>query len=426
MSILSETQRIKIAKWIDEYAGRCLIMLWAESRIGGTRENSPTAIKRILVVKFWGIGSIILTEPALRYLRRKFPAAQLDFLTLTQNRELFALMAQVEQVYTLDFRNMGKFLFAAIRLVAQLRRQKYDLIFDAEFFANFSTLLSRLLHPRRLIGFSRPHSAKTRLLDLAVPFDDDEHAAHNFFRLVKAGAGDKASESAKNILPNLRLPFSHLAKRRLPRRSAVMMNINASALALERRWPRERFVHLAKWLLRRYEIEVILIGARAEKKYTQAVAQALEAPERVHNLAGTLNLIDLAELIATTALFISNDSGPLHLAAALQKPVVGFYGPETPKRFGPLCNEQLVFYLDLPCSPCMSVDNAKTVNCTNNRRCMLDLSVGLVIRRLQLFIDEKELLPQRVIRNEIKADEVIPSQECHSERIFLPTSTVLG
>ena len=100
MSILSETQRIKIAKWIDEYAGRCLIMQLTKSRVGVTRENSTTAIKRILVVKFWGIGSIILTEPALRYLRRKFPAAQLDFLTLTQNRELFALMAQIDQVYT--------------------------------------------------------------------------------------------------------------------------------------------------------------------------------------------------------------------------------------------------------------------------------------------------------------------------------------
>ncbi len=400
MSILSETQRIKIAKRIDEYAGRCLIMQLAESRVGVTRENSTTAIKRILVVKFWGIGSIILTEPALRYLRQKFPAAQLDFLTLTQNRELFALIPHVDQVYALDFRHIGNFLLSAIRLVAQLRRQKYDLIFDAEFFANFSALVSRLLKPRRLIGFSRPHSAKTRLLDLAVPFDDDEHAAHNFFRLVKAGAGGKASESAKSILPCLRLPFSHLAKRRLPRRPAVMMNINASALALERRWPRERFVHLAKWLLRRYEIEVILIGARAEKKYTQAVAQTIDSPGRVHDLAGALNLIELAELISSAALFISNDSGPLHLAAALQKPVVGFYGPETPKRFGPLCNEQLVFYLDLPCSPCMSVDNAKTVNCTNQRRCMLDLTVGRVIPRLQKFVDVNELLPRRVAINE--------------------------
>ena len=399
--MFTETQRIKIAKWIDEYIGRWLILLMAKTRSIRAQQNSTAEIRRILLVKFWGIGSIILAEPALRYLRQKFPEAQLDFLTLVQNRELFAFIPHVDQVYTLDFRHIGKFLFSALRLIAQLRRQKYDLIFDAEFFANFSALVSRLLNPRRLIGFSRPHSVKNRLLDIAVPFDDDEHAAHNFFRLVKIGAGDKSAEREKNILPRLALPFSHSARLRLPRRPAVIMNINASPLALERRWPQERFVHLAKWLLRRYEIDLVLIGAHTERRYTQAVAQAIDSPARVHDLAGTLNLIELAELISTAALFISNDSGPLHLAAALQKPVIGFYGPETPKRFGPLCNERLIFYLGLPCSPCMSVDNAKTVNCTNNRRCMLDLKTSLVIPRLQHFIDENELLPRRIVRNEM-------------------------
>lgn len=397
MTILSETQRIKLAKRLDEYLGRCFILLMAPSSASSTQRNPTTAVRRILLVKFWGIGSIILAEPALRYLRQKFPETQIDFLTLAQNRELFALIPHVDQVFALDFKHLGKFVLSAMQLIAQLRRQKYDLIFDAEFFANFSTLVARLLKPRRLIGFSRPHSVKNRLLDLAVPFDDDEHAARNFFRLIEAGAGDESTQCEKNILPRLVLPFARAKKWR----PTVIMNINASALALERRWPQERFVHLAKWLLRRYELEMILIGSRPEKKYTQAVAQALASPARVHDLAGALTLIELAELILHASLIISNDSGPLHLAAALQKPVVGFYGPETPKRFGPLCDTRLIFYLGLPCSPCMSVDNAKTVNCTNNRRCMLDLTVGMVIPRLQQFIDENELLPRRMVRGKM-------------------------
>lgn len=405
MTILSETQRIKIAKRLDEYAGRCLMLLMAPSSSSRTQQDPTTAIRRILLVKFWGLGSIILAEPALRYLRRKFPDAQIDFLTLAQNRELFALIPHVDQVYALDFRHLRKFVLSAMQLIARLRRQKYDLIFDAEFFANFSTLVSRLLKPRRLVGFSRPHSAKNRLLDLAVPFDDDAHAARNFFRLVESGTGEESTQREKNILPRLVLPFARAEKWR----PTVIMNINASALALERRWPHERFVDLAKWLLRRYELEVILIGSRPEKKYTQAVAQALATPARVHDLAGALTLIELAELISCAALVISNDSGPLHLAAALRKPVIGFYGPETPKRFGPLCDTRLIFYLGLPCSPCMSVDNAKTVNCTNHRRCMLDLKTAMVIPRLQHFIDENELLPRRIIKSEIKVEEEIPS-----------------
>jgi len=400
--VLKETQRIKIAKWIDEHAGRWLIRLVSQLQ---TRSPAPswgtftktavesTTCDRILFVKFWGIGSIILCEPALRYLRKKFPAARLDFLTLAQNRELFKLIPHVDRIFTLDFHQPWRFLISAIYLIARLRRQKYDLIFDAEFFANFSALVSRLANPRQLIGFSRSGSLKNRLLDVAVPFDDGRHAANNFFRLAKTAIGDAALQN-NNKFPRLALPSS--AKFRWRRRPGVVMNVNASSLALERRWPPERFVQLAKWLLKRYETDLILIGGREEKKYTQAVARAINSPGAVLNLAGSLTLTELAGLIERSALFISNDSGPLHLAAALQKPVVGFYGPETPKRFGPLCNDRLILYLGLSCSPCMSVDNAKTVNCTNHRRCMLDLKVAMVIPPLQRFIDQRELLPQRI------------------------------
>jgi lipopolysaccharide heptosyltransferase II len=175
----------------------------------------------------------------------------------------------------------------------------------------------------------------------------------------------------------------------------VVINVNASSLALARRWPRERFVKLAQWLLKNYASNIVLIGSRAEREYTQDVARAIGARNRVMDLAGELSIVELANLITDAALFISNDSGPLHLAAALQKPVVGFYGPETPQRFGPLCRDRLIFYLGLPCSPCMSVDNAKTVNCTNHLRCMTDLKAAMVIPQLRWFIHKHELLPSR-------------------------------
>jgi heptosyltransferase-2 len=146
-----------------------------------------------------------------------------------------------------------------------------------------------------------------------------------------------------------------------------------------------------------------LIGNAAERSYTQQAAGAIDVRGRIRNLAGALNLRELAGLLHGASLVISNDSGPLHLAAALARPVVGFYGPETPQRFGPLNDEQLIFYLGLSCSPCMSVDNAKTVNCTNHRHCMLDLTAAMVIPRLQRFIDENELLPRRAVHGHMLA-----------------------
>ncbi len=390
--MLPQTLHIKAAKWIDEYAGRMLIGLARAFRMSKRKPSAAQPAQRILVIKFWGLGSIILLEPALRLLRERFPNARIDFLTLAQNRELFALLPHVGRVHVLDFRHPLRFMLRTVTLLLRLRRQRYDLIFDAEFFANFSALLARFAAPKKLLGFSRPHGYKRSLLDIAVPFRDDEHAAHNFLRLISAEAQANAAKTGK---ANLLLPRIHLNRRVCENSAApcVVMNLNASPLALERRWPRENFVQLARWLLQRYEIKLVLIGNMAERDYTQQVANMIALPARVKNLAGELRLCELAELIHDSALFISNDSGPLHLAAALQRPVVGFYGPETPQRFGPLCERRLIFYLNLPCSPCMSVDNAKTVNCTNHLRCMRELRVRDVIPALQRFISQHELLP---------------------------------
>lgn len=398
--ILAASLRIKIAKWLDEYVGRVLIALVHRLRLGWHRVNAQTERSRILVIKFWGMGSIILLEPALRRLRERFPYARIDFLTLTQNRELFALLPQVDHVHVLDFHRSVRFMLHALTMLVRMRQQRYDLIFDAEFFANFSALLARFAAPKKLLGFSRPHGYKRSLLDIAVPFHDDEHAAHNFLRLISAEAQAKPNE-AKVCKANLLFPRINLNQRVFENSAApcVVMNLNASPLALERRWPRENFVQLAHWLLRQYEVELALIGSREERTYTQQAADMIAQPARVKNLAGELRVRELAELIHASALFISNDSGPLHLAAALQKPVVGFYGPETPQRFGPLCERRLLFYLNLPCSPCMSVDNAKTVNCTNHLRCMRELRVRDVVPELQRFIKQHALLSQRVTQS---------------------------
>lgn len=382
------SSHIKIAKRLDEYVGRLLIALVHRLSLGRPAANGKTESARILVVKFWGMGSIILLEPALRLLREYYPNARIDFLTLTQNREVFALLPHVDRVQVLDFARPLEFLARILPLLVCLRRHRYDLIFDAEFFANFSALFARLVAPQTLIGFSRPRGSKRRLLDIAVPFHDNEHAAQNFLRLISAATNAQTFRFDSRAFPRLRLP-----QRVHAREPYVVMNVNASALALERRWPQQNFAQLAKWLLQRYDIRLVLIGNETEKAYTQQVANAIATPERIDNLAGALDLRALANLIQSAALFISNDSGPLHLAAASQKPVVGFYGPETPQRFGPLCEQRLIFYLGLPCSPCMSVDNAKTVNCTNHLRCMSELRVNAVISALQRFISQHELLP---------------------------------
>jgi ADP-heptose:LPS heptosyltransferase len=476
-----EIAKIKMAKWLDEYLGRWLIRAVHFLQLGKRRKPcQQPEVRKILFIKFWGIGSIILAEPALAEIRKAHPNAQLHFLTLAQNRELFALLPHVDRAITIGFSQPLFFLFSALKAIRLLRKMRYDVIFDAEFFSNVSVLFGRLAAPKKLTGFSRQLAVRKVLLDQPVRFRQDRHASENFFALVLAGIGEKEDDDRKPRQPVIEIDtrytplyppsrgefclensrsnglrrnavfdaprrvvaqISSIIKRKVsvwwtqerpglhshaergnevfqnpPLRGAkggvkrmrdlqntVVINPNASPLALERRWPKEYFVQLGKWLLQHYDANLAFIGSLSERKYTAEIAAAVAQGSGSHqwqqngrfkiiSLAGRLSLHETAILMQHARLVISNDSGPLHLAAALQTPVAGIFGPETPVRFGPLCEKKLILYLGLPCSPCMSVENAKTVNCTNQLRCTRDMTPEFVLPKIARFIQQHALL----------------------------------
>ncbi|MEE8587128.1 MAG: glycosyltransferase family 9 protein [Acidobacteriota bacterium] len=397
-----ERFHIQTAKFLDAHLGRLLVRA-----LGVLRQDAKGADlkpEKILFIKFWGIGSIILSEPALRSLRRSFPEAEIHYLTLRQNRQLFEMIPGLSRVHWLDFRSPWGFLWESLLLLRKLRRERYDLIIDAEFFAHFSALLAVLAGGKRLAGFAQPRGAKQKLLDVAVPFSKASHASRQFLRLVEAAGGvsrqdAKAQRKSKDAMawPQLKLSGTGLRSPFSVLRSYIVLNINASPLAVERRWPRERFAQLGRELLRRYGFDLVLVGAASEVEYVRPLEENLNEPARVRNLAGKLSLRRLAEVIQGSLLLISNDSGPLHMAAALGVPVVGLYGPETPLRYGPLAVRRRIFYRGLWCSPCMSLDNAKTVNCINGLACMREIGVEEVVAGVVEFLEREVLVKEAVL-----------------------------
>ncbi|MDA2926306.1 glycosyltransferase family 9 protein [Acidobacteria bacterium AH-259-G07] len=382
-----ERFEIRLAKMLDARLGSLIGVLGLFLQFAPKKRTKPLSVQKILFIKFWGMGSIILSEPALRWLKETYPGVEVHYLTLERNRELFVLIPCVEKVHCLPFGGPFRFLLRSVLLVRQLRRERYNLVFDSEFFANFSALLARLAKGDQVVGFAQAKGVKKQLLHVSIPFSNDLHTAEQFLRLVQK----QSMARGENPEPRLLLAEKDLIGKCHPtnRRPYVVMNINASPLAVERRWPRERFAELARALLESYSFDLVLIGSRSEIPYVASLEKELRFSKRVRNCAGKLSVVRLAHLIRGALLIISNDSGPLHMAAALQVPVVGFYGPETPLRYGPLSTRRLVFYRGLWCSPCMSLDNAKTVNCINNLACMKQIETDDVIRDVFSFIDRE-------------------------------------
>lgn len=184
------------------------------------------------------------------------------------------------------------------------------------------------MRARRSHGFSSKSQWRGRLHDVQVPFNAYHHVALNFLTLLRDDPMDpidSAPIEGDAALPLLRAPegaweacCARLSADPAWRASVpiVVINPNAGDMALERRWPAARVAELLGLLAMRADLNLVAIGAQAEREYVQSVTGAARLEARVVNAAGRLDIPQLVALLSRASVVVSNDSGPLHLAAA--------------------------------------------------------------------------------------------------------------
>jgi lipopolysaccharide heptosyltransferase II len=354
------------------------------------REREPARpARRVLAVKFWGIGSVQLLTPAVAALRARHPRAEIALLTLASNRDFAERLAVFDRVVTVDVERCGWTALArrVARLVRALRSERFDEVYDFEFFTRFSALVALATGAPRRHGFASTRVWRGAFHTDVVPFNRYYHLARNFRLLaggengVAVGAADVAS-----------LPFDEHDEARAVAalaRSGVdaetplaVLNPNAGALSLERRWPAPRFAELARRLIDERGWSVALVGTAGEREYAAEIAARVASRARAGrcaNLAGELGIADLAALLARAQVFVTNDSGPMHVAAALGTPTLGLFGPETPVMYAPLGRRARALYRPPPCSPCINVHRNKLARCVHGEAlCLTSISVDEV------------------------------------------------
>jgi len=348
---------------------------------GGGRPRAP-GVARVLLVKFWGLGSLQLLTPAVRSLRRELPGAELALLTLAQNAAFARGLGVFDEVLALDVECASWPALAGrvTRLVRGLRRRRFSRVYDFEFLTRFSALVTLATGAPWTAGFHSDRVWRGEFTRRAVAYRDDWHVARNF----RALAG---GEDGREVAPDELTPFpvrpadrarvEALTRAATPCAPLVVLNPNAGALFQRRRWPRARFAAVARELHARHGARCVLIGARQEAAYTAGLASRV--PGAI-DLAGRLSIGELCALLAGADLVVSNDSGPMHLAAALGTPTLGLFGPETPRTYGPLGARARALWRPIACSPCLSVHANKLAACVHPRaECLAGLSVERVL-----------------------------------------------
>lgn len=378
---------LKMVRWVDIYVGITLTYLvFCLKRICGLSPKSSTIkdYKKILLVKFWGVGNVIMLLPAARAIKEKYPYAQLDFLTLTNNKEVAKAADIFENIFTLDIKNSYRFILTFLKIPVVLKNKNYDLIIDFEQFARFSALLCSLIGKKDIIGFDTKWQHRHFLYSSCVIYDNNVHITKSFYNLAEsAGAIHKDCikavplvcqqheiEAMEGILHNLGINKEDIL---------VILHVGTSENFSLRHWPPEYFASLADKLIENFSVKVALTGLAHEAIIGDKVMEHMKNRETTINACGKFNFNQFISLIKLSDLVVSADTAPVHLASCLSMPIVGLYGPNTPVLYGPWGERGLWFYKKLECSPCITNYNAKINKCRHPQgegACMKKISVA--------------------------------------------------
>ncbi|MCA9320234.1 MAG: glycosyltransferase family 9 protein [Planctomycetes bacterium] len=381
---------LALGKTIDRWVGIPMTMFWrlADGVVGVFRKAPPPLqVERILLIKLWGLGNIVLLLPVIRALRLRYPEARIAFLTLRGNRQILAANPDVDEVMTLPLSSLLGFAGSALRTIVHLRRFGADVVVDFEQFCRISALLARASRAPQRIGLRTAGQARHLLFTAVVPYDDRQHMSLTFLGLARVlGAPDGYRPLAPTFDESHRLESASLVRRAREggaKGPLVVMHVGSGANFVGRRWPLASFVRLGRELAKCHDAAIILTGVPDERALVESAREGIGAAAVC--AVGELSVLGLAALLSREAeCLFANDTAPVHLASAVGCPVFGFYGPNTPLLYGPIGVEGAVFYHRLPCSPCLTNLNAKESSC-RLPVCIESISVEEVLGAYESF-----------------------------------------
>ncbi|MBE7414941.1 MAG: glycosyltransferase family 9 protein [Deltaproteobacteria bacterium] len=368
---------LKFKRKIDHYLGFALAMSFEALAfcVGNIlrRDHRNIPVERAVVMKFSGMGSLACAYPALAALKETYPGSQFIFWGTGQTNQLARELGIFSEILELDDRTLATSLYSLAKNLIRIWRFRPNWTFDLETYSKLSSVLCLLTAARNRAGFvSDTTRFRKRLHTHLVYFNRFRYAGELYFRMFSETVGlPEKTSSGGGECKGLRIEGSRDAD------GMVLVNINTGELFAPRRWPEEKFKALVLKLLDAYPNRIGFIGSRSERQVVEGFIERLENPRKdaVVNLAGKLTLRELMGYLKNAALFITNDSGPLHLAVLMKTPTIALFGPTHPRHFLPAGGSAEPVYNDFICSPCVHVLDEELLPCGKKAPCMDSIGV---------------------------------------------------
>lgn len=398
---------IQIIRWIDIYLGIPLAyLLYFIKKITIPAMPNKKDCQKILIIKFWGIGNLLMLIPSVQALQKNYPKAKIDLLTLPNNKELAVYTGVFSNIYAINHQNLVRFIGDTLRILTLLKNNCYNLIIDFEQFARFSSILCAVIGKEQTIGFKTTKQHRHFLYTDPINYNNNIHITRSFYSLVRRAQCPEKQEFPIVPLFHHRNNYNNSLKNQNIGSNDILITLHTgtSENFKLRRWPAEYYAELADKLIHNFKVKIAFTGLKEEISLVKDTIANMKHKKDTINVCGILSLEHFIAFITSSDLIISADTAPVHLASALCVPVAGLYGPNTPLLYGPWNKRSIWFYKGLHCSPCITNYNAKINKCKHPEgqgACMKKITVDEVFTRIKnTYLDNNAPYNLKKIKND--------------------------
>ena len=316
---------------------------------------SASSIRKILVIRLDRIGDMVITTPIFRALKEKWPDAQITVLTNPVNKNIVINNPFIDYILVYDRENKHKSLNSRLIFFRSIRERKFDLVIDPYLDYELKTsFITRFVGNRFRLGFEfagREIFYNIRYNPNIFPVSTEKRHMIDYDLDLLAYIGIETQKRQPEIFLSTdeKENAYKLLEEAGTNPESKIIGIHPGGHYESQRWPIKRFAAISDYLITNYDVKVILFAGQAEKQLlSEFKGYAVKTPIFLENLS----LREFMSTLSHCSLLLCNNSGPLHIATALNIPTVSTMGPTVPYHWWPYGKDHIVLRKDVDCSPC--------------------------------------------------------------------------
>lgn len=360
-------------------------------------------MKRLLIINPFGIGDVLFTTPVIKSIKDAYPNSIIGYWCNERVKDILKNNSNIDRIFASSRGDIKKIyhksklegMYRFLNLLYRIKKEKFEIAIDFSLDHRYS-LVAKLLGIKRRIGFNYRKRGRFLTDKIDINGYNIKHVVEYYLDLLKSiniepknrnldlSVSDTSKLKAGSILSSTGINEKDLVIGIAPGAGASWGK-DASL----KHWPAVKFGQLADRIIKDFKAKILILGDESERPISNIILNTMK--NQAIDLTGKTNLEDLVNVIDNLDLLITNDGGPLHIAVALGKKTVSFFGPVDPKVYGPYPTDQkrhIVLKRGLECIPCYR--NFRLSGCLKNKECLEDIDVEQAINAVSRLLSGKD------------------------------------